>query len=153
MKRVKILLLIVAFGLTACGGGSSGSGASVEPTQAGNSLPENFLGIYRGVLNLTLSTLIVSESGSFPIVLEVMSNGMVSVTIDDEDPEMFPINNEGRFSGQASFADEDCEAFLGVSGSVNGATASGTINGEGSCALGSDRLDIEAEGDFSASKP
>jgi len=148
MKYVKILLLAATLGLAACDSGDSDSGATVEPTQAGNSIPTAFLGIYRGTINITLDAGIAKESDSFPIVFEVKSNGIVTVTVDDEAPENFPINNQGRFSGQASIDEEGCSATLGFTGNTNGTRVTGTVVGEGRC----EGISVEADGNFTATK-
>jgi hypothetical protein len=152
MKRIKLAFVIMFFALTACGGGGSDSGSgsstSTETTQAGNSIPAAFLGLYRGLINITLTIQVLSETESFPISFEVKSNGMMTVTVDDEDPVEFPIDNQGNFSGQAQFAEDGCTASLRLSGSVDGTTASGQLSGEASC----EGLNGEVSGNFSATK-
>lgn len=139
--------------LSACGGGSSSSGSGVEPTPPGENIPANFVGIYRGQLNLRAAAIGTSESASFPITVTVSADGMVRFD-GDEPEETFTVGltNAGEFAGNISIIEGDCAGQLAVQGQVDGSTATGTVAGEGTCRISGIDVDVELNGDFSAIK-
>lgn len=154
--NLKYLILAITFAfISACGGGSSSSGGGDDPivTAPGDSIPTNFVGVYTGTLNYTISASGISESGSFPLTIDVRADGTIIVTADDE-TETLPVGltNAGNFSGSVDFSEDGCTASLELSGSVDGTTASGNVSGSGECTEAGLTIDVNASGDFSATK-
>jgi len=149
----KILFILCALVLTACGGGSTTSG-QVEETIAGTMIPARFVGVYNGTVNVRFETsgaISVSDSISEELIVTVFQNGMIRFEVDGE---MFTVGltDAGNFSGNldAGAFVEECEGILGISGQVDGTTASGTLSGEGECRDGVLSANIDVTGDFSA---
>lgn len=154
MKKFKSLILMpVVVLLLACGGGGSDSGGGIEPTAPGQNLPANFVGTYIGQLNFVAEALGLTESGSIAITITVMQNGTVRFDGDDAD-ETFTvgITDAGEFAGELTVNEAVCQGTIGVSGSVDGTTASGTVQGEGECTDNGLTLDVDLSGDFNATK-
>ena len=152
-KTKAFLCLLMIFLLPACGGGSSSSGADIEPTVAGQNIPANFIGVYTGTLNVRIEASGLSESDSFPITVTVTSDGMVRFDGDDPD-ETFTVGltNQGEFAGNLPVMESDCTGQVAVQGRVDGTTASGTVIGSGDCEVSGLRLDVDLSGDFNATK-
>ena len=153
----KIILLASLVFLSSCGSGDSSSGGSVDPTAPGSMLPANFVGTYVGVVNLVLTAsdigISIDESDSFPITFTVSADGMVTISSEEIDETIVVgVTNEGNFVGTISRTEDPCEATINVVGVVNGSTATGTVDGEGSCTESGITVDAELTGDFSASK-
>ena len=146
-------LLILIFTLTACGGGGSSSGGEVQVTPPGQSLPPEFVGVYRGTLNVRAEALGISESDSFPITITVSEDGTIRFDGDDPD-EAFTVGiaNDGQFSGSLTITEDECSGTISVTGQVNGTTASGDVQGDGQCSDGNITVDVTLTGDFSATK-
>ena len=145
-------LLVIALSLVACGGGDSDSGA-VEATLPGSNTPSSFVGVYVGQLNLTAEALGIKESESVPITITVNADGTIRFDGDDPD-ETFTVgvSDNGNFSGNISIDEDPCEGTVGVTGTVDGVTAVGTVQGSGTCMDGGLTVNVELTGDFSASK-
>ena len=148
---IKQIILVLGLLLLAACGGSSDSGGAVENTLPGDMLPPEFVGTYTGQLNLTASAAGLSESASFPITITVSADGMIRFDGDDPD-ETFTVGiaNDGSFSGSADIVEGPCSGTINLVGSVDGATASGTVSGEGTCTIDGLTLDVELTGDFNA---
>ena len=155
MKKIlaKITLTLSLLMLVACGGGGSFSG--VEPSIPGQNLPAIFIGVYTGTLNATIKGAGLSESDTFQITITVFANGTVRFDGDDPD-ETFTVGvtDAGDFSGNLRAEDfnDDCTGVVGVTGNVDGTTASGTINGDGECDVSGLDIGIDVTGTFSATK-
>lgn len=116
-------------------------------------IPANFVGTYTGSLNLVASALGIEERDSFPITITVTADGMLRFDGDDPDETVtVGVTNDGDFSASISITEDPCEGTISVTGTVNGTTASGTVDGEGSCELSGLNVDVELSGDFSANK-
>lgn len=154
MHKLKITWLgVTLMLLAACGGGGSSSGAGVEPTEAGQNIPDNFVGVYRGDVNFTATAAGLSESASFPITITVFADG--TVRFDGDDPEetfTVGLTNSGDFAGNISIDEGDCSGQLAVVGMVDGSAASGTVEGEGECTVSGLDVDVALSGDFNAVK-
>jgi hypothetical protein len=149
----KVFILCSVFLLASCGGGESSSGGNADVTTPGDMLPANFVGTYTGILNLRASAAGLSQSESVPITITVSSNGTVTFTADDPDETVtVGISNAGAFSGNLSIEEDPCTGTISVAGSVDGANASGTVEGDGSCSQNGLNIDVELDGDFSATK-
>ncbi|MBL4672123.1 MAG: hypothetical protein JKX81_07650 [Arenicella sp.] len=148
-----LLLVFVGCFLIACSGGSSDSGGMVEPTLPGSNVPASFVGTYTGSLTVTASALGISETESIPITVTVTSDGMVSFAGDD-DEEAFTVGlgNDGAFSGNLPINEDPCSGSAGVTGTVDGTTASGNLSGNGTCNVSGLEVDVTLEGSFSASR-
>ncbi len=146
------VIVIIAL-VSACGSGGSSSGAGVEPTQPGQNIPQNFIGVYQGQVNLRLEAIGLSETDSFPITITVFADGTVRFDGDDPD-ESFTVGltNAGDFAGNLSISEDECSGQLAVTGQVDGSTASGVVEGEGECRIQGLDLDVELSGDFNATK-
>jgi hypothetical protein len=83
----------------------------------------------------------------------VQADGRIRFDGDDPD-ETFTVGvtDDGNFSGNIPINEDPCVGSVGVTGVVNGTTASGTVQGEGSCRVNGLNLDVELTGDFSANK-
>lgn len=149
----KIILLVSILFISACSSSDSDSGGMVEATLPGTSIPANFVGTYKGTLNVTVSALGLSERDSFPITVTVSSDGMIRFDGDEPD-ETFTagLSNSGTFSGNLPISDDDCSATLSTVGMVDGTTASGTVSGDGQCTIDRVTVDVRLEGDFNATK-
>lgn len=148
-----IFIVFVCLLVVACGGGNSDSGAQVEPSQPGDSIPANFLGKYTGTLNVTAEAAGLSASDSFDITVTVTEDGQIRFDGDDPD-ETFTVglSNDGSFAGNLPIKDDDCSGTVGVTGKVDGTTASGNVTGEGKCKVNGINIDVTLKGDFSATK-
>jgi len=145
----KIIIALSFLFLSACGGGDSDSGGSVENTAAGDSLPENFVGTYTGSIEVTASGLGLTVTETFDITITVNDNG----TIDfQSDGETFSagIANDGNFSVSVDIDEEECTGTVSVTGSVDGTTASGNGSGEGQCVISGTNVDVTLEAEFTA---
>ncbi|MEO0368732.1 MAG: hypothetical protein AAF197_08095 [Pseudomonadota bacterium] len=158
MQILKLIALTASFIfvllLAGCDLGGSSSGADQVPsTEAGNMIPAEFVGTYIGTLNLEADGIGISERDSFPIMITVTADGMLRFDGDDPD-ETFTVGvaNDGRFSGNLRIDDDDVEGVLGVSGQVDGTTASGTVTGEGEVDTGLITIAVDVTGDFNATK-
>lgn len=151
MKHLYIALICLL--IVACGGGSSDSGGKVEPTKPGDSIPPNFIGKYTGKLNVTAEAAGIKKSDSFPITVTVTSDGRVRFDGDDPD-ETFTVglSNDGSFAGNLEIKEDDCSGTVGVTGKVDGTTASGNVTGDGKCKVKGLDIDVKLKGDFSATK-
>jgi len=148
----KIILSLSFLLIAACGGGSSSSGG-VEESAPGQNLPANFVGTYLGMLRVTAEAAGVSESDSFEITITVFANGTVRFDGDDPD-ETFTVGiaDDGSFSGNVDIDEDECSGSIGVTGSVDGTTASGTVEGDGECEISGITVSVELRGDFTATK-
>ena len=148
---VALILTINLFVLSACGGGGSSSG--VDPTVAGENIPAIFVGVYKGTLNLTAKAIGVTESDSFEITITVFEDGTIRFDGDEPD-ETFTagITNDGDFAGNITIQEDECSGTVGVTGRVDGTTATGTIDGDGECDISGLSVDVDLTGDFSATK-
>lgn len=146
-------ILIVAFTLTACGGGSSDSGAMTDTTLPGTNVPASFVGVYRGDLTVTAEALNLSETDTFPITITVNNDGTIRFDGDDPD-ETFTVGlqNDGRFAGNLPIDVDDCSGSLGVTGQVDGVTASGDVSGEGRCNVSGVTISVTLVGVFTANR-
>ena len=145
---------IMSLLLTGCEIGGSSSGADqVENSMVGDMIPAEFVGTYIGTVDIRAEASGLSESDTFPITITVTADGMIRFDGDDPD-ETFTVGleNDGSFSGNLRIDDDDVEGVLGVSGRVDGTTASGTIVGEGTVDTGAVSLAVEVTGSFSATK-
>jgi len=149
----KILILVSCCFLFACGGGSSDSGGMVADTLPGSNVPANFAGVYTGTITFTASALGISETDSFPITVTVTNDAMVRFDGDDPD-ETFTVGlaDDGSFAGNLQISEDPCTGSVGVTGSVNGTTASGDVSGSGSCTVEGVNVDVTLEGNFTASQ-
>lgn len=151
MKKLLLIASLVLLG--SCGGGDSSSGGAVDPTAPGSMIPASFVGTYSGTLNLVASALGLEERDSFPITITVTSDGMLRFDGDDPDETVtVGVTNDGNFAASITINEDPCEGTINVTGTVDGTTASGTVNGEGSCEDGPLSIDVELSGDFSATK-
>ncbi|MDB4511897.1 hypothetical protein N9060_00400 [Arenicella sp.] len=154
---IRYLLLISLILISSCGGGGSDSGASSDPqassvSQAGDSVPANFSGVYNGSIQGSATALNVSLSDSFPISITVEQN---RVRFDGDDPdETFSagLRNDGTFSGVLNYDDDECLGNVQLEGIVDGTNASGSFGGNGSCAVGGNNIEVEITGTFTAAK-
>ncbi len=149
----KLLIVALSMFLFSCGSGDSDSGSMVDATLPGTNVPASFVGVYAGTLNLTASALGVTQSDSFPVTVTVTADAMVR--FDGDSPEetfTVGIENGGAFRGNLAINEEECTGSVSVVGSVDGSTASGTVNGNGTCQLDGLEIDVTLEGDFSASR-
>lgn len=138
--------------LIACGSGGSDSGGG-EDTTPGDGIPTNFIGTYKGLLNLEASAAGITERDSVEITITVNSDGTIRFDGDDPD-ETFTVGvtNAGEFSGSLPINQEGCVGTVSVSGRVDGTTASGTLQGAGKCKVSGLDLDVTLRGDFTAIK-
>lgn len=154
MNRATFLFLAFTISLlVGCGGGSSSSGAAVANTAPGQNLPPEFVGVYSGTLNLRADASGLSETASFPITVTVFEDGTVRFDGDEPD-ETFTVGvtDAGVFAGNVDISESDCSGSLAVNGQVDGSTASGTVQGEGTCVVSGLSLDVQLSGDFNAIK-
>lgn len=155
MMKIKNLLVVMMFAIVAgCGGGSSSSGGDdVVITTPGDSIPANFVGVYTGTINYTISASGISESGSFPLTIDVRADGTIIVTADDE-TETLPVGltNAGNFSGGVDLSEDGCTVRFELSGTVDGSTASGNVSGSGECTEAGLTIEVNASGNFNATK-
>jgi len=137
--------------LSACGGGSSSSG--VDPTIAGENIPAIFVGVYKGTLNLTAEAISLTESDTFEITITVFEDGTIRFDGDEPD-ETFTagITNDGDFAGNITITEDECNGTVGVTGRVDGTTATGTLEGDGECDISGLTVDVDLTGDFTATK-
>ena len=149
--KLNFIMIALAM-LAACGGGDSSSGA-VEATLPGSNTPASFVGVYTGTLNLRAEALGLTETDSVAITITVLSNGTIRFDGDDED-ETFTVGvtDNGNFSGNIEINEDPCVGTVGVTGVVNGTTASGTVQGQGTCISNGLSIDVDLTGDFSANK-
>jgi hypothetical protein len=147
------LLVFVSCFLIACSGGGSDSGGMVDPTLPGSNVPASFVGTYVGTLTVTATALGISESESIPITVTVTSDGMVRFTGDDAE-EVFTVGlgNDGAFSGNLPINEDPCSGSAGVTGTVDGTTASGNLIGSGTCDVSGLEVEVTLEGSFSAGR-
>lgn len=154
MKHLFILVVVFTVSLiTGCGGGSSSSGGAVATTAPGQNLPAEFVGVYRGTLNLRAEAGGLSDSDSFAITITVFEDGTIRFDGDEPD-ETFTagVTDAGDFAGNININESDCSGMLAVTGQVDGSTASGTVMGEGTCNFDGINLDVQLSGDFNAIK-
>ena len=152
MSRV-LLILALSFMLASCGGGGSSAGAQVAETTAGDNLPASFVGVYTGTLTVTARGGGLSETDTFPVTVTV--NADSTVRFDGDEPnETFTvgITNAGAFSGNLSINESDCEGVVGITGTVDGTNAMGTVVGEGVCDVSLIDINVDLEGTFTARK-
>ncbi len=151
MKKLLVLFSFVF--LAACGGGGSDSGGMVIPTLPGTNVPASFAGVYTGTLNLEASALGITERESYPITVTVTDNAMVRFDIDG-DSVTVGLANDGEFRANLPVPPNsaDCTGTIGIEGSVDGTTASGTLSGEGRCNISGLTADVTLSGDFSATR-
>ena len=149
----KLLVLFACCFLIACGGGSSDSGGMVDATLPGTNVPANFAGTYTGMITFTASALGITETDSFPITVTVTDDAMVRFDGDDPD-ETFTVGlgNDGGFSGNLPINEDPCSGSVGVTGVVDGTTASGSISGSGNCNVNGLDVDVTLEGTFTATR-
>lgn len=121
----------------------------LETTPAGQNIPSNFVGVYRGTINASIRGLGLSESGSFPITVTVMEDGTVRFDGDDPD-ETFTtgISDAGNFSGSLQQSEDSCSGNLNGIGQVDGTNATGTVE----CEQGLIKIEAQLDGDFLATK-
>ncbi len=152
--RVIASLLLGGLFLSGCDIGGSSSGADqVDNSIAGDMLPPEFVGVYIGTVDVRAEASGISERDTFPITITVRADG--TLTFDGDDPdETFTVGiaNDGTFSGNLRIDDEEVSGVLGVSGRVDGVTASGDIEGEGEVDTGVVTLAVDVTGSFSATK-
>jgi hypothetical protein len=148
-----LLLVFASCLLIACSGGSSDSGGMVDSTLPGTNVPSSFVGTYTGNLSVTFSALGISQTESIPIIITVTSDGMVSFAGDDAD-QVFTvgIGNNGVFAGNLPINEDPCSGSVGVTGTVDGSNASGSVSGNGSCSVSGVEIDVTLEGTFSATR-
>lgn len=151
--KLSVITLISIFMLSACGGGSSDSGSG--ETEAGSSIPEAFIGVYNGTINLRASAAGLTARESYPITITVTADGQLRFDGDEpNETATVGVTNDGRFSGQIPVDEEDCSGTVTFSGQINaaGTNASGDLEGEGRCTVSGTTLDVDLSGDFSANK-
>lgn len=151
MKNIYIIFVCLL--VVACGGGSSDSGGQVEPTTPGSSIPSNFFGKYTGTLNVSAEASGLSAKESYPITITVTEDGKVRFDGDEPD-ETFTVglSNDGSFAGNLPINEDECNGTVGVTGKVDGTTASGNVSGDGKCKVKGINIDVKLKGDFSATK-
>lgn len=150
MKKLFISLSFLF--LSACGGGSSDSGGSqVTNTDPGSDIPENFLGVYNGTIDVTASGLGLTVSEAFELTITVNENGTIDFTSEGETASA-GITNAGDFSVSVSVDEDGCTGTIDVSGSVDGTIASGSGSGSGECDLDGNNIEVTLEGEFSATR-
>ena len=149
----KSILLFSFLLLTACDSGDSDSGGMDAPTLPGTDVPASFAGVYNGTLNVTAQALNITRSDSFPITITVTDDAMVRFDGDSPD-ETFTVGiaNDGSFSGTLPIDEDECTGTATVQGSVDGTTASGTVDGTGRCLVSGLDVEVTLEGDFQASR-
>jgi len=149
----KYLLTFSLIVLVACGSGGSSSG--VDPTMPGQNLPPIFVGVYTGTLNATIKGAGITDSDTFQITITVFADGTIRFDGDDPD-ETFTvgITDAGDFAGNLEAEDfnDDCTGTVGVTGNVDGTTATGTIEGDGECDVAGLDIGVEVTGTFTATK-
>jgi len=153
LKMKKIIISLFSLILVACGGGGSDSGGMSEPTLPGTNVPESFVGVYSGTLNVSASALGLTETDSFPITVTVTNDAMVR--FDGDSPEetfTVGIENGGVFRGTLNINEDECTGAVNVEGTVNGSVASGSLSGEGRCSLNGTNVSVTLSGDFSANR-
>ena len=152
MKKIQLCFILFSLSiLSSCGGGGSSSG--VEPTSAGMSIPANFIGVYTGTFTVTAKALGITDTDTFSITITVTEDGMLRFDGDAPD-ETFTVGvtNEGAFSGNLFIDEDECTGTIGVTGTVDGSTASGEANGDGECDISGIKADVELNGTFTATK-
>lgn len=154
-QKMKLFITILLITLVAgCDLGDSSSGADqVENSMMGDMIPAEFVGVYIGTVDIRAEASGISESDSFPITITVTADGNIRFDGDDPD-ETFTVGleNDGTFSGNLRIEEDDVEGVLGVTGRVDGVTASGDIVGEGTVDTGVVDLAVEVTGSFTANK-
>lgn len=147
----KLLVLFTLLFVAACDDGDSDSGGMVTPTLPGTDVPSTFVGVYTGTLDVTAEALGIRESDSFPITVTVTDDARIRFDGDDPD-ETFTVglNNDGSFSGNLPITEDDCQGTVGVTGTVDGTTVSGTVSGDGKCNSGGLDFDVTLTGTFNA---
>lgn len=154
LKRIIATVFIAAFLLTGCdSGGSSSGGDQVEESVSGDMLPAEFVGVYVGTISARLEASGISESETYEITITVNADGTIKFDGDDPD-ETFTVGiaNDGTFSGNLRIDEDDVTGVLGVTGRVDGTTASGDVVGEGEFDTGIITIDIDVTGTFTATK-
>jgi len=151
MKKLFVLASFIF--ISACGGGGSDSGGMVSPTLPGTNVPTSFVGVYTGTLNLEASALGITQRESFPLTVEVTSDAMVRLTADGESVTV-GLANDGEFRANLPVPENsaDCTGTIGIEGSVDGTSASGTLSGEGRCNISGLDADVDLSGDFNATR-
>lgn len=152
-----ILLFASVLFLSACGGGDSSSGGAVDPTAPGSMIPANFVGTYTGtvtgVITASAAGISIEESDTFPITFTVAADGNVTISSPEIDETVVVgVTNDGSFVGVISRTEDPCEATINVVGTIDGTTASGTVNGTGTCTEGLITVDATLTGEFTATK-
>jgi hypothetical protein len=153
-KRIIAITLFTGFFLTGCDIGGSSSGADqVDNSEAGDMLPAEFVGVYTGTIDIQAEASGIKDSDSFPVTITVSADGTLRFDGDDPD-ETFTVGiaNDGTFSGNLRYDDKDLTGVLGVTGRVDGTTASGDIVGEGEYDTGVVTLAVDVVGSFFATK-
>lgn len=154
LYRIFASLLISGLFLTGCDIGGSSSGADqVANSVAGDMLPPEFVGVYLGTLDIRAEASGITERDTFPISITVSADGTLRFDGDDPD-ETFTVGiaNDGTFSGNLRIDDDKVSGVLGVSGRVDGVTASGDVVGEGEVDTGLVTLAVDVTGTFLATK-
>jgi hypothetical protein len=148
-----LLLIFASLFIIACSDGSSDSGGMLDATLPGTNVPSSFVGVYTGSLTVTASALGISETESIPITVTVTSDGMVRFAGDDAD-EVFIVGlgNDGVFSGNLPINEDPCSGSVGVSGTIDGSTASGNLSGSGACNVSGLEVEVTLDGSFSAAR-
>lgn len=152
-KFYPLFAMFVLSVLSACGGGSSDSGGG--ETAPGSNIPEAFLGVYQGTINLRASAAGLSATESFPITITVTADGQLRFDGDEpNETATVGLTNDGRFSGSIPVDEEECTGTVTFTGQINsaGTNASGELEGEGECDINGTNVDVELGGDFSADK-
>ena len=149
----KFFLVVCLVALSACGGGGSDSGDMLEATLPGTNVPISFVGTYEGTLNVEASALGNSVSDSFPIMITVNEDGTLRFDGDDtEETFTVGLQNDGVFQGNLPLDQMGCTGNVGVTGQVDGTNVTGDIDGSGECDIDGLNVDVELEGDFSATR-
>ena len=155
MKQSILRKHLFVFGLTvltACGGGGSSSGVAVS--SPGDNLPANFVGTYTGTITVTLDASVIDETRSYSITVTVNADATIRFEVAGiEESFTAGVTNAGQFSGNINFTDDDCDsAVIGVEGTVDGSTVTGTVTGNTECDVAGLPVDVDLRGNFSASK-
>lgn len=148
-----LLLVFASCFVIACSGGSSDSGGMLDSTLPGSNSPVSFVGTYTGSLTVTASALGITETESLPITVTVTSDGMLRFAGDAAD-ESFTVGlgNDGRFSGNLPIDEDLCSGTAGITGTVDGSRASGSLSGSGTCTVSGLEVDVSLDGSFSANR-
>ena len=78
-----------------------------------------------------------------------------TLRFDGDDPEetfTVGLQNDGVFQGNLPLDQMGCTGNVGVTGQVDGTNVTGDIDGSGECDIDGLNVDVELEGDFSATR-